>query len=227
VVLLVASSSVRAQAVPVDRAVASFTAPEIGGAAWPRFIWQRELAFLARLEALADTSFVPDANKPYQERHVRAAFERVIAETVLASFDIDPNPTRDELKQRALSARLIAAQRIGGVPVLAAAALQEGIADGELWRIFQRQARASLYLDRMVTPMLEPSEAELRTVYQAGTTPFGDQPFEQVEQSLRRWYVGRRLAGALGAFYESARSRIQVRVLALGADGVLQFKNPQ
>ncbi|HTM44248.1 MAG TPA: hypothetical protein VL137_04795 [Polyangiaceae bacterium] len=208
------SASTRAEALAVDRAVASFTAPEMGGVAWPRFVWQRELAFLARLEALADTAFAPEGGKPYLERHVRAALERVIAETVLASFDIDPNPTSEELKQRAMGARLIAAERIGGMTALTASAVQEGMADGELWRIFQRQARASLYLDRMVAPMLEPSEAELRTVYQAGGTPFSDQPFEQIEPVMRRWYVGRRLAGAVSAFYESARGRIHVKLLS-------------
>lgn len=206
-------SPASANPIAIDRAVISFTAPEMGGAAWPRFVWQRELAFLARIEAFADTTFQPSPEAPYAERHLRAALERAIAETLLESLDVDPKPSVDELKLRAHGARLIVLQRIGGAAALTQAAFAEGIGDGELWRIFQRQARASLYLDRMVAPMLEPSEAELRNLHQGTTTPFGAEPFERVRDELRRWYVGRRLQSALMTFYEGARSRIHVEHL--------------
>ena len=39
----------------VDRAVVRFDAPETGGIAHPRFVFERELAFEARLEALGDS----------------------------------------------------------------------------------------------------------------------------------------------------------------------------
>lgn len=210
------SGAANGRSLTVDRAVVAFTAPEMGGERWPRFIWQRELAFLARIEALSDRNFQPTAEQPYAERHQRAALERAIAETLLESFEIDPKPSADELKRRALGARLIVLQRIGGVEALTRAAQAEGIADGELWRTFQRQARASLYLDRMVAPMLEPTEAELRNLHQSGSTPFSAQPFEEARDDLRRWYVGRRLSGAIGAFYEGARSRIHVEQLTSG-----------
>lgn len=211
--LLLATPSAWARGVLADRAVVVFTAPELGGNAYPRFVWQRELAFLARIEALGDSSFQPTSGEPFLDRHVRAALERAVAEMMLESFDIDPNPTADELKRRAVGARLVVIERVGSPAALSEAAAQEGIADVELWRIFQRQARASLYLDRMVTPMLEPSAAELRSLHQGTATPFSNRPFEEVQTGLRRWYIGQRLAGVLAAFYETARGRIHLQIL--------------
>jgi hypothetical protein len=212
-VLALSSVVGAAQSRAVDRAAVMFTAAELGGSAYPRFIWQRELSFLARIEALSDGGFQPTSAEPYLDRHVRSALERAVAETMLESFDIDPTPTAEELKRRAVGARLVVVERVGGAAALTDAAAQEGIADIELWRIFQRQARASLYLDRMVTPMLEPSLAELRSLHQGTVTPFSNQPFEQVQTGLRRWYIGQRLAGVLGAFYETARGRIHLQLL--------------
>jgi hypothetical protein len=212
--LVVATTNAWAWGVLADRAVVVFTAPELGGNAYPRFIWQRELAFLARIEALGDSSFQPTSSEPFLDRHVRAALERAVAEMMLESLDIDPTPTADELKRRAVGARLVVIERVGSPAALTEAATHEGIADVELWRIFQRQARASLYLDRMVTPMLEPSTAELRSLHQGTATPFSNRPFEEVQNGLRRWYIGQRLAGVLAAFYETARGRIHLQVLA-------------
>ena len=83
----------------------------------------------------------------------------------------------------------------------------------ELDAIVRRDARASLYLDRMVAPMLEPSEAELREVHRAATNPFRGQRFDDVATALRRWYIGERLDAALSAFYQNARGRIHIVVL--------------
>ncbi|NUQ79882.1 MAG: hypothetical protein HUU21_40795, partial [Polyangiaceae bacterium] len=93
---------------------------------------------------------------------------------------------------------------------LAAAAEAEGLGPLELDAILLRQARASLYLDRMIAPMLEPSELELRVLLRTQTTPFRDQPFDVVAPALRRWYIGQRLSQALDAYYQNARSRVTV-----------------
>jgi hypothetical protein len=79
--------------------------------------------------------------------------------------------------------------------------------------LFQRQARASLYLDRMVSPMLAPSDAELRALYRSERTPFRDAPFETILPGLRRWYVSTRLQTALAAYYQNARSRLRIVIL--------------
>ncbi len=209
-VATLAPSRGAAEPAVLDATVVRFVAPETGGVRSPRFITARELAFEARIEALAD----PDrarGTQPYLERHVRAALQRHIAETLLASSRIDPNPTKDELDRQTRAARKILLQRVGGPAALRQAALAEGVGDRLVVRIVRRQARASLYLDRMVAPMLVPSRAELRLVHRQ--TPFSELPFEQVEAQLERYVVGRRLTGALGDYYRNVRARIDITVL--------------
>jgi hypothetical protein len=204
-----AAASPRAP-VMLDRVVVRWYAPETGGAIRPQFVFERELAFEARIEALADPD--PDAGA-YSDRHVRAALDRRIAETLLASLPITPPPRPEEIASRAESARSALEQRVRGRPRLIAAAAAEGISSDELDALLRRQARASLYLDRMVAPMLEPSEFELRAVLRSGTTPFKDQKYEDVAPALKRWYVGQRLAQALDAYYQNARSRVSISLL--------------
>ena len=193
----------------VDRVVARFSAPEIGGTRSPRFIYERRLAFEARLVALSDRSHKSKDGK-YRERHLRRAMERHIAETLLGALDIVPAPSAKDVESRVQAARLALLQRIGGQAVLAEAAHAEGIEHSEIFYMMRRQARASIYLDRMVTPMLRPSEAELRNVHRGVSTPYSAKPFREIAADLRRWYVANRLASALASFYENARSRLRL-----------------
>jgi hypothetical protein len=207
--LLLASPLV-AQRVEVDRAVLRFTAPELGGPRAPRFVFARVLSFEARVEALAD----PDRQgAAFRERHVSAALERHVAETLLASLRIDPEPSSTALRAQAEAAGRRMEERAGGRAALLEAAQAEGISERELVGLFLRQARASLYLDRMVAPMLAPSDAELRMLYRNERTPYRDAPFETVLPALRRWYVATRLQEALAGFYQNARARLEVVVL--------------
>jgi hypothetical protein len=66
----------------------------------------------------------------------------------------------------------------------------------------------------MIAPMLEPSELELRGILRTQSTPFRDQPFEEVAPALRRWYIGQRLSQALDAYYQNARSRVTVIMIS-------------
>jgi hypothetical protein len=186
-VLAIARPASAEPPVLLDRVTVRWHAPETGGPAKPQFVFERELSFEARIESLADPDPEPG---PYHDRHVRAALERHITETLLASLPIRPKPNAKEIAARTLVAREILEQRVHGRTNLERAAEAEGIHVDELASIFQRQARASLYLDRMVAPMLEPGELELRDLWRTGTTPFKDQPFEQVMKPLARWYVG-------------------------------------
>jgi hypothetical protein len=198
--------------VPLDRVVARFTAPEIGGVSSPRYVFERELAFEARLEALSDSSHSVTPAEPYLERHAHAALERHMAETLLEGQEITPEPTRAELDGRVRAARLSLEQQVGGARSLELAMSAEGIEAGELYRLLWRRARASLYLDRMVASMLTPGDAELMIVHRTMATPFSGQPYEQVAPQLRRWYTAQRLNTAVRAFYESARSRITLKL---------------
>jgi hypothetical protein len=200
-------------ATPVDRVAVRFTAPETGGIDRPQFIFERELAFEARLEALADAGFRPSADEPYVDRHVRAALERHMAEVLLSRLEITPEPTPRDLEVRARTARLTLAQQVGGEAELDRASQAEGIAASEVARLCARRARASLYLDRMVASMLTPSDTELRIVHRTTRTPFTGASYETIAPMLQRWYVAQRLNAAVRAFYEGARSRIKFTLL--------------
>jgi len=193
----------------LDRVVVRWQAPETGGSARPQFIFERELAFEARLEALADPDPEPG---PYHERHVRAALERHVAESLLASLPVLRPPEPRAIAALAEVTRGILEQRVHGRAKLIAAAAAEGMGSDELDALLRRQARATVYLDQMVAPMLEPGELELRDLLRTGTTPFKDRPFEVVKNDLSRWYVGQRLAQAVEAYFQNARSRVVISV---------------
>jgi hypothetical protein len=142
--------------VPLDRVAVRFTAPETGGIGKPQFIFERELAFEARLEALTDAGVRPTVETPYLERHVRAALERHMAEVLLQSLEVTPEPTPRDVELRIRSARLTLQQQLGGAAELDRASQAEGISPSEVSRLLSRRARASLYLDRMVATMLTP-----------------------------------------------------------------------
>jgi hypothetical protein len=193
----------------IDRVVVRWHAPETGGIAKPQFVFARELAFQARLEALAD----PDPDRPiYRDRHVRAALDRHIAETLLSSLRIVPEPTDKELDLRAQRARAVLEARVGSPADVIAAREAEGVSEEELRGMLLRQARASLYLDRMVAPMLEPTNQELRALQETGQTQFSAQDLasDAGRERMRRWYVGARLAQALDTYYQNARSRVSI-----------------
>jgi len=207
------SAWVAAEPVAVDRAVVRFVAPETGGPRRPRFVFERELAFEARIEALSDPDRAALGDAPYRDRDVNAALQRHIAETILGALRIEPEPTEAELLHQSELAHRMLSDRAGGEDALDDARRREGISEREFGRILAQKARASLYLDRMVTPMLTPSEAELRSIHKSTTTPFSNAPFETVRPALLRWYVSRRLNAALANFYENARSRVEISVL--------------
>lgn len=202
-----------AEPATVDRAVVRFEAPETGGARRPRFVFERELSFEARLEALSDPDRASLGDAPFRDRHITAALDRHIAETILGALRIEPEPTQAELQHQSEAAHRMLSDRAGGEEALDTARRAEGISEREFARLLLQKARASLYLDRMVTPMLEPSEAELRSLHKSSNTPFRERPFDTIRPALLRWYVSRRLNAALASFYENARSRIDVTVL--------------
>ena len=213
--LLVAAgaSADDAASVVVDRVAIRFTAPETGGIDQPQFIFERELAFEARLEALSDGGYRVTDEEPYVDRHVRAALERHMAEVLLSRLEITPEPTPREVAVRTRAAGQTLAQQVGGDAELEHARAAEGISPAEVERLLGRRARASLYLDRMVATMLTPSDTELRIVHRTTRTPFTGATYETIAPMLQRWYVAQRLNAAVRAFYEGARSRLRVTEL--------------
>lgn len=205
------SAIAHAEPLTLDRVVVRFYAPETGGVEHPRFIYERRLAFEARVEALADQDRGSD--DAYRERHVNAALERHISEVLLASLRIEPEPTEAIMARQVELARKLMADRVGGEDALSAAEHAEGISSAELSGILRRQARASLYLDRMVAPMLRPSDAELEAIQRSAPVALQNEPFVRVRALLLRWYVSRRLGSAMSSFFQEARSRVTVTLL--------------
>lgn len=218
VFLLLSASIAHAQegVETIDHVVVRWSSRATGGVKKPQFITARELAFEARVEALTEGRRRPRA---YSNKHVHSAIQHNITETMLASLPVDPRPTPKQVGTYAEAARAILAQRIGngdatiGAKKIDEARRAEGITNKELDAILRRRARASWYLDKMVAPMLRPSELDLREVHKRGETPFTSQKFDVVEKQLRQWYVSTRIASALERYFRNARTRINVFVI--------------
>jgi hypothetical protein len=191
----------------IDRVVARFRSVDAAPSAPGHIVFARELAFEARIEAMS-LGDGPDT-KP-SERHIRAALARHITESLLEELPLEPAATPIEIGQRAAQAQRMLEVRVGGTDRLARALGLERISSDELDAMMRRTARASLYLDRMVAPLVEPNDVELKELHASGQTPFSDKPFADVRDELRRWVVARRVGDALDAFYQRARSRIVV-----------------
>jgi hypothetical protein len=202
----------------LDRAVVRFYAPETGGTAHPRFVDQRTLAFEARLESMAER---PEGiGDGYQDRHVRTALEHHVGEEMLASLahkliggsPLNRRPSDEDLARvdRDLGAALF--ERLGGKAQVEAAAAAEQIDASELDAILHRQALAAWYLDRAVSPILQPSDEQLREVFRTSTHPYRGRPFDQVRADLARWFVMERVRAAETAFFQGARTRVVVIV---------------
>jgi hypothetical protein len=184
----------------VDTVVYRFSSPELGGPAKPRFITARFLAFEASLEAGAEQ--VTDG---YHPRHVRAAVDRHVAEEMLASLPLNPSPSRDEVER-------LAADIATDMPDAAAA--REGVGKDEVRALTFRQARAAIYIDRALSPILHPTDEQLREVFRTSAHPFRGRRYDEARAALERWFVGERLRVAEATFYQSARSRVKLTLLA-------------
>ena len=196
----------------VDRVAVRFYAPETGGSARPRFITERMLAFEAPLEAMGEESLGVSAG--YQERHLRAALDQHVAEEVLSSLGIEGGKESVDLPQIADDARAELEQRIGGAAMLRAAAEAEGIDSTEVDAMLRRHARAAVYIDRNISPLLTPDDEQLREVYRTSAHPFRSKKYDDVKVPLRRWFIAERLKAALASFLQTARTRIKVVVTA-------------
>lgn len=191
----------------VDRPVVRFQLSETESSQSAFVIFQRELAFEARLEALTAGAGPTD---PVSDRHIRSALERHVAETLLSTLPVDPLPRPDLIAKRAALARAILETRIGGPARLVDAAKIEGISLDEIDAMFRRTARAAIYIERVIAPNLEPTETELREIHASKTTPFSDQPYVLAREPLRKWVIGQRVDEAVQRFFERTRTRVRM-----------------
>jgi hypothetical protein len=195
----------------VERARVRFYAPELGGATRPRFILEHVLGFEARLEHMTREGGAPDA--PVEERHVRAAVDLHVAQELLAALPLERKVTAGEV------ARVVAFLRGGlearvGAEALLRAAQVEGLAPEEVTAVLERQARAALAADRVLTPVLAPSADQLRDVFRTASHPYKGRPFEEASEGFARWFVEERLRVLEGAFLQGARGRVRVHLIS-------------
>ena len=200
----------------IERTAVRFYSPETGGAAYPRFIFQRVLAFEARLAEMAES---PEGiGESYGERDVRDAIEHHVAEEILASLadrlateaPTGRRPSAGDMAAVERSVGVAFVERMGGRARIDGAAQAEQIDRVEVDAIVRRAALAAWYVDRAVTPILHPSEEQLRNVFRASAHPYRGQPFEQVRGALEGWFVVERVRVAESAFLQAARARVRI-----------------
>jgi hypothetical protein len=192
-------------AVVTDSIAVRFVAPDMGGATKPHFITQRQLSFEARLLAIEE-----EPSGVVQPRHAHAAVEAHIAEEMLRALPLEHPADSKAVAETVMTLRLALEQRTTGAPAIERAEKLEGMGQGELDAILERQARAALYVDRAVTPILTTNEDQLRETYRTTSHPFRGRTFEDCREDLSRWIVVERFRSAEQAYLQSARSRITV-----------------
>jgi hypothetical protein len=195
----------------LDRVAVRFYAPETGGTSRPRFITERTLSFEARLLAMGEQG--SSAQTPPEERHLRQAIERHVAEELLSSLGTLGGKETPDLSRLADDARAELEERIGGEGPLREAAVAERIDPEEVQTLFLRRARAAYYLDHNVTPLLYPEEEQLHEVFRTAAHPFRNKRFEDVKKPLARWLVAERLKAAESAFLQTARTRVKIVIV--------------
>lgn len=194
--------------VTADRVVVRYVTPETGGSARPRFFTEREVALFARLEALLEQ--MPLEPNDYPERYVRAAVDRLVARSMLASLMIQRGVEPPDLPRLATEAREELEARLGGPRVLSDAMRTEGIEEVELLSFLRDEVRAAYYVDKAMTPILAVTEDSLREAYRSTLHPFRGQKFDDVRVKLRRWLVTERLRAIELEFLQGARARIKI-----------------
>ncbi len=204
--LMSSADAAASDAVLVDATAVRFVASETGGPAHPRFISQRILALEARFEMMGQEGAGPRA--PIDERHVRAAVEHHVAQELLGNIPHELPPKRDEVLKVVADMRAALESRVGGAGALAAAAAYEGVDASEVDELVFREALAALYIDRQLTPILRPSEEQLREAYRTASHPFRNVPYEEARAGLLRWFVLERVRVAEASFLQAGRARV-------------------
>jgi hypothetical protein len=202
----------------VDRTAVRFYSPETGGADRPRFVSERALAFEARLEVMAQSA--QSLGEGYQEHDLRSAMDHDIAEQILVTLaqkliDESPAASRPDMGEldrveQSMAQALI--ERLGGRDRVDAAAAAEQLGQDEVDALLHRGAFAAWYLDRAVTPLLHPTDEQLREVYRTSAHPFHHETFDAAHDALLRWFVVERVRVAEDAYLQAARSHVHVVV---------------
>ena len=205
-----ASARAATASVELERTAVRYSAPETGGYGKPRYISQRVLSFLARLEATSEKN--PNI---YEQRYLRAASERYVAEDMLNELLIRSGKEPDELPRLVELARADLCIRLGSCAVLDEARTIEGLEEAELTALLRRKVRAATYIDRTVTQIFRPAEDEVFDAYRTAQHPFRGQAFDACKGELSRWLTFEKLRVSELEFLQSARARVRIVALFL------------
>ncbi len=216
VVAALASSDARADGpITADAVVVRFHSPETGGAARPRYVTARALAYEARLLALELSP--DDESAAYDDRNVRAALDQIVAEEMLAKLPLEREPDVPTLDRIADLLRDAVRERVGGTTAFDRAAAAEGLGPDEVRAVLRRRARAAMYVDRVIGSVLNPSEEQLREVYRTTAHPYRAKRFDDCRDELTRWIVLERFRAAESTFLQGARARVTIVTIAPNA----------
>jgi hypothetical protein len=200
--LLSHEGSARAAA---ERTLVRYYTPETGGPQAPRFITERTLAFFARMEAQAERN--PNV---YDERYVRAAMERYVAEDMLSELVIRRGSEPQDLPKLVQDARADLCDRLGGCGQLQDALAREGMTEAELANHLRRKVRAAAYVDRAITPIFHPAEDEVYEAYRTSLHPYRGLSFNECKAPLARWLTYEKLRLSELEYLQSARARVRI-----------------
>jgi polysaccharide pyruvyl transferase WcaK-like protein len=129
---------------------------------------------------------------------------------MLASLPSERAPDAVTIANTVELLRASVEQRAGGHAAVEHALKVDGMEDAELGVILHRQARAALYLDRAVTPILVYTEDQLRETYRTTSHPYRARRFEDCREDLARWLLVERFRSAEQGYLQTARSRVTV-----------------
>ncbi len=191
----------------MDRVAVRFVAPELGGATRPAYVTERELAFLARLEALFEDNAAPYVP---QDRFLREALDRQIARTMLGELLVQRGIEPPDLIRVVDEARAELSARVGGEERLVLAMRAEGIDEIELKEALKRRARAAYYVDRVISPILNPTDDEAKEAFRALPHPFKSGRYEDTKAPFLKWLIHERMRAAELEFYQVARTKVRI-----------------
>lgn len=198
------------QAETADRTVVRFTAPETGGTAKPRFLMEREVSTLTRLEALLEEGVIEGE---FQDRYQKVVVSRMVAEQMLAQLQIESGAEPPKLLEYVARIRETLETRVGGAEKVREALVSEGLSEAEFMRILLTRARAMAYIDRGTRGLFAPSEEELYAGWRTMPHPYRSARFEDMRTRFAAYYAYERFRTLEIDFVQSARGRLMVHYL--------------
>ena len=162
------------------------------------------------MEATIDEGTPPP---DFYARYGRTALDRFIAEEMLASLLIERGAEPPDLPKSALDAREELEARLTGASRLTDLMKADGISEGELGAYLRRRVRATTYVDRVLTPILKPTEDELFQGFRTMPSPFRSLTYEDGRGRFLRFYIHERFRSLSLDFVKGARARMTLTIL--------------